>query len=108
VLQQNDGSRFDQRLVRRFSQLMGVYPAGTLVRLDDGALAVVLRVHAPEPSRPMVRVITGPDGSRLSAPRDVALWVESSSDNPPPRILTPVDPADAGIDPLPYLDEAAA
>ena len=108
VLQQNDGSRFDQRLVRRFSQLMGIYPAGNLVRLDDGTLAVVLRVHAPEPSRPMVRVITGPDGSRLSAPRDVALWEENSPGGPPPRILTPVDPADAGIDPLPYLDDAAA
>jgi len=108
VLQQNDGSRFDRRLVRRFSQLMGIYPAGNLVRLDDGSLAVVLRVHAPEPSMPMVRVITGPDGSRLTPPRDVALWVENALDGPPPRIVSPVDPADAGVDPLPYLDDAAA
>ena len=68
VLQQNDGKRFDQRLVRRFSQLMGIYPAGNLVRLDTGALAVVLRIHAPDPSRPVVRVIVGPDGRRLATP----------------------------------------
>jgi putative nucleotidyltransferase with HDIG domain len=108
VLKQNDGSRFDQRLVRRFSQLLGIYPAGNLVRLDDGALAVVLRVHAPDPSTPLVRVIVGPDGQRLAKPYDVALWVPPRPDGPPPRIVTPVDPADAGIDPLPYLDEAAA
>jgi hypothetical protein len=108
VLQHNDGSRFDQRLVRRFSQLLGIYPPGNLVRLDDGTLAVVLRVHAPDPARPMVRVIAGPDGTRLPAPHDVALWIDNVPDGPQPRIVTPVDPADAGIDPLPYLDEAAA
>ncbi len=108
VLRQNDGSRFDQRLVRRFSQLLGIYPAGNLVRLDTGEVAVVLRVHAPDPSRPMVRVIAGPDGAKLAAPRDVALWVDDGADGPPPRIVTPVDPSVAGIDPLPYLDDAAA
>jgi putative nucleotidyltransferase with HDIG domain len=108
VLQQNDGTRFDQRLVRRFSQLMGVYPVGNLVRLDTGELAVVLRIHAPDPARPVVRVVVGSDGERLSTPRDVALWADDSPDGPPPRIVTPVDPADAGLDPLPYLDEAAA
>ena len=108
VLRQNDGSRFDQRLVRRFSQLLGIYPVGNLVRLDDGSLAVVLRVHAPEPSKPMVRVVVAPDGTRLAAPRDVALWVDTTPEGPPPRIVTPIDPADAGIDPLTFLDEAAA
>ena len=35
VLQRNDGSQFDQHLVRRFAQLVGIYPVGNLVRLDD-------------------------------------------------------------------------
>ncbi len=108
VLQQNDRKRFDQRLVRRFSQLMGVYPAGNLVRLDSGALAVVMRVHAPDPSRPVVRVVVDPDGRRLAAPYDVALWSGEGGGGPPPRIVTPVDPEEAGIDPLPYLDDEAA
>ena len=108
VLGQNDGSRFDRRLVRRFSQLLGIYPTGNLVRLADGALAVVLRVHALDPGRPMVRVITGPDGTLLTAPRDVPLWVDDGPDGPPPRIVTPVDPVEAGIDPLSYLGDAAA
>ena len=37
VLQRNDGMQFDQHLVRRFSQLMGIYPPGNMVRLDTGA-----------------------------------------------------------------------
>ncbi|MEI6669298.1 MAG: HD domain-containing phosphohydrolase [Acidobacteriota bacterium] len=108
VLRQNDGTRFDQHLVRRFSQLLGIYPPGNVVRLDTGALAVVLRTHAPDPSRPAVRVVVGPDGQRLDKPIDLALWMDDSTIGPPPRIVTPVDPNDFDIDPLTFLDEAAA
>jgi len=108
VLKQNDGSRFDQRLVRRFSQLMGIYPVGNLVLLDTGELAVVVRIHAPDPSRPAVRVVADPDAKPLPRPYDLALWIDDGPDGPPPRIVRPVDPRDAGIDPLPYLDETAA
>jgi len=108
VLQQNDLRRFDQRLVRRFSQLMGIYPVGNLVRLDDGSLAVVIRVHAPDPSRPAVRVVVDPAGQRLSEPYDLALWTKDARTGRQPRIVVPVDPDEAGIDPLTYLDGAAA
>src|SRR4029077_3775768 len=43
VLQRNDGKQFDQYLVRRFAQLVGIYPAGNLVRLDTGEIAVVIK-----------------------------------------------------------------
>ena len=39
VLKRNDGLQFDQNLVRRFVQLVGIYPAGNLVR--QGAAAPV-------------------------------------------------------------------
>jgi len=107
VLQQNDGTRFDQHLVRRFSQLLGIYPPGNVVRLDTGALAVVLRTHAPDPSRPAVRVVIDAEGHRLDTPVDLALWMDDSSIGPPPRIVTPVDPKEIGIDPLTFLDEVA-
>jgi putative nucleotidyltransferase with HDIG domain len=108
VLQQNDGSRFDQHLVRRFSQLLGIYPPGNVVRLDTGMLAVVLRTHAPDPARPAVRVVVDAEGHRLVKPFDLALWMEDATIGPPPRIVTPVDPKDVGIDPLMVLDNAAA
>lgn len=108
VLQQNDGTRFDQHLVRRFSQMMGIYPPGNLVRLDTGALAVVIQAHAPDPARPMVRIVTEPDGRQIAAPVDLALWDDAAPSGPPPRIVSPVNPAGTGIDPLAVLDAAAA
>ncbi len=57
VLKRNDGTQFDQHLVRRFVQLLGIYPPGNLVKLSSGEVAVVLKVHAPDPYRPRVRVL---------------------------------------------------
>ena len=47
VLQRNDGKQFDQHLVRRFVQLVGIYPVGNLVRLDTGEIAVVMKPMRP-------------------------------------------------------------
>jgi putative nucleotidyltransferase with HDIG domain len=103
VLRRNDGRQFDQHLVRRFIQLLGIYPPGSLVRLDSGALAVVLQIHAPDPYRPRVRVITSPTGERLPTPHDLSLWESVPDTEGPIAVLSPVNPAEFGVDPLTYL-----
>jgi putative nucleotidyltransferase with HDIG domain len=98
VLQRNDGTQFDRHLVRRFVQLVGIYPAGNMVRLYNGEIAVVIKTHAPDPYRPRVRILMGADENPLATPRDVNLWeMEGEQDN---AIQAPLDPADYGIDPL--------
>jgi putative nucleotidyltransferase with HDIG domain len=99
VLKRNNNEQFDRHLVRRFAQLVGIYPVGNLVRLDNGEVAVVMKVYAPDPHRPQVRVLFDRDGSRLALTRDLNLW-ESTDEHPLPAIATPVDPADYRIDPL--------
>jgi putative nucleotidyltransferase with HDIG domain len=105
VLKRNDGSQFDQHLVRRFVQLLGIYPPGNLVRLNTGEIAVVLRVHAPDPFRPRVRILFDAAGQRLDLPADRNLW-DTSGGNPDERasVAAPVDAADYNIDPLQFLD----
>jgi putative nucleotidyltransferase with HDIG domain len=101
VLQNNDGKQFDQNLVRRFVQLVGIYPVGNLVRLDTGEVAVVLKAHAPDPYRPRVRLLFDADRRPLRAPQDLDLWY--SEDRETRSIQAPVDPAEYGIDPLIHL-----
>jgi putative nucleotidyltransferase with HDIG domain len=101
VLQRNDGKQFDQNLVRRFVQLVGIYPAGNLVLLDSKEVAVVLKPHAPDPYRPQVRVLIDRDGQSIAAPRDLNLWELPKGESR--SILKPLDPADYGIDPLTHL-----
>jgi len=99
VLKRSDGKQFDQHLVRRFAQLIGIYPVGNLVKLDTGEVAVVLRVYAPDPMRPQVRVLFDRDGKRLALAYDVNLW-EPNEAGESVSIVTPVDPADYQLDPL--------
>ena len=99
VLRRNDGQQFDQHLVRRFSQLLGIYPAGNVVKLDTGETAVVVKVYAPDPYRPQVRIVMDGEGRRLERPYDVNLW-EPQSDGRISAIQKPLDPVEVGIDPL--------
>jgi putative nucleotidyltransferase with HDIG domain len=101
VMSRNDGAQFDQHLVRRFVQLVGIYPPGNLVRLNTGEIAVVVQVHAPDPHRPRVRVLTTADGTRLEVPQDRSLFETSGPDAQ--SIVSPLDPAAHGIDPLSFL-----
>ncbi len=101
VLQRNDGTQFDQNLVRRFAQLVGIYPAGNLVRLSTGEIAVVLKTYAPDPYRPRVRVLRGTDGTDLARPYEVNLW--EVEEGRAVSVQAPLDPAVYGIDPLTHL-----
>ena len=103
VMKRSDGQQFDQHLVRRFTQLLGIYPPGNLVRLDSGALAVVLAVHAPDPYKPRVRVIVAPNGKRLTSPYELSLWEVPADGLGPKSVTAPLDPTAYDIDPLTYL-----
>ena len=100
VLQRNDGKQFDRHLVRRFVQLVGIYPVGNLVRLDTGDVAVVVNAYAPDPYRPRVRVLLDNTGARARQ-RELNLWETVEGDAR--TIEAPLDPSSYDIDPLTYL-----
>ncbi|MEO6213910.1 MAG: HD-GYP domain-containing protein [Vicinamibacterales bacterium] len=102
VLKRDDGSQFDQHLVRRFVQLLGIYPPGTLVKLSTGEIAVVLQVHAPDPYRPRVRVLFDAGGTRVDVPEDRNLF--DTIGDAQHSVTGPLDPDLYGIDPLSFLE----
>jgi hypothetical protein len=70
MLEMRDNPRrgMDPVIVKAFINLTGIYPVGTLVVLDTFELGVV---HAANPvqemlSRPIIRVISDPNGNLLS------------------------------------------
>jgi putative nucleotidyltransferase with HDIG domain len=106
VLKRNEGSQLDPNLVRRFVQILGIYPPGNLVKLSTGEIAVVLHVHAPDPHRPRVRVLFDHAGTRLDLPFERNLW-EPQRDRDEAElasVVAPVEPADYQIDPLNFLE----
>ena len=103
VLQDADNHGFEPRLVRRFSQLIGVYPVGNLVRLNTGELAVVSATHAPDPHHPQIRIVFDAHGEPITDPITVNLWETGDDSAVLPEIVGPADPASLGIDPLTLL-----
>jgi len=103
VLQDADNHGFEPRLVRRFAQLIGVYPIGNLVRLDTGEIAIVTQTHAPDPHRPQVRVVMDATGARIADGPAINLWETFEDGYVPPDIVGPADPAEVGLDPLTLL-----
>jgi putative nucleotidyltransferase with HDIG domain len=103
VMKRNDGQQFDQHLVRRFTQLLGIYPPGNLVKLDSGQIAVVLQVHAPDPYKPKVKVVSTTFGDWLDTPFELNLWEVNPESNLAKSVAASLDPAQYGIDPLTFL-----
>jgi hypothetical protein len=103
VMKRNDGKQFDQNLVRRFVQLIGIYPPGTVVRLSTNEIAIVLQVHAPDPHRPRVRILRDSQGRRVPSEPTRHLWKTLEGAEDDVHVTTPLHAADYGVDPLEYL-----
>jgi putative nucleotidyltransferase with HDIG domain len=100
VLERAKGQEFETNLVRRFVQLMGLYPVGSLVRLNSGACAIVLRTYPPDPYRPRVRVVYAADGHRLDVPYDVNLWEVEPAANRSSAVTGAANAPEPDFDPL--------
>jgi hypothetical protein len=103
VLRQDDGIHFEKHLVRRFVQLLGIYPPGTLVKLSTDEIAVVMKVHAPDPHRPRVKILMAADGRRHDVPFERNLWENHGAQGTLRGVVSPVDPSTYNIDPLTFL-----
>ena len=103
VLRDENAHHFDQHLVRRFVQLLGIYPPGNLVKLNTGVMAVVLRANPGDPYRPRVRIILDKTGRLVEFPYDLSLWEVPPAADRASTVVAPMDAAEFGIDPLTYM-----
>ncbi len=71
VIAKNAGTAFDPELVRMFTQMMGIYPPRSVVRLSTGEIAIVVMPNSDIVS-PCVRIITDSDGAFVT-PHDLDL-----------------------------------
>jgi putative nucleotidyltransferase with HDIG domain len=97
-----DGARFDPHLVRRLTDLLGVYPPSTLVRLTNGEIGVVV---SDDSSATTVKVILTPEGVRVEGGqhRRVRTRAGGERDAESIGVASTLDPDVYGIDPLESL-----
>ncbi|NUR55038.1 MAG: HD-GYP domain-containing protein, partial [Acidobacteria bacterium] len=68
IMTQKDSPAFNTKLLRRFINLIGLFPVGTLVRMNTEAIGVVTHEHPSDPFRPQVKIIADRDAAPVEAP----------------------------------------
>ncbi|MBI2833760.1 MAG: HD-GYP domain-containing protein [Acidobacteria bacterium] len=105
IMQQQTSPAFNQKLLRRFVNLIGLFPIGTLVRLSTHEVAVVVREHPLDPFRPQVKIVLDRGGDPLENPVLVNTWDRDDRGEHPYAVLEAVDPDTVTIDPLAFLQD---
>jgi HD-GYP domain-containing protein (c-di-GMP phosphodiesterase class II) len=61
----DNSRRFDPTVIMAFTKIMGIYPIGSIVRLNDGSVARVISVHIDAPMRPVIQMVMDVTGKVL-------------------------------------------
>jgi len=102
IMGEQGNPAFNQTLLKRFVNLMGLFPVGNLVRLSTDELAVVTAEHPSDPFRPQVKIIADAMGTMLEDSMLVNTWDRVGGEHAR-AVVEAVDPEPLGIDPLKYL-----
>ena len=97
VLTKGAGTLYDPDFVSSFVSMMGIYPAGSLLRLEDGQVVMVTQNREGE-ALPEVVLVAAPDGTLIARPEPYLLGGHS--------IVDQLAPEAVGVDPASLLEVA--
>jgi hypothetical protein len=97
ILLAGAGRGYDPRVVRTFVRLLGLFPVGSLVRLTDKSIGVVVRNHDRLLSRPQVRIMLDDKGDPCD-PFEVDLSQRGSEGSFLWNVERSMDPSEVGLD----------
>jgi putative nucleotidyltransferase with HDIG domain len=103
IMAKKDDPAFNQKLLRRFINLIGMYPIGSLVRLNTEEIGVVTHEHPTDPFRPQVKIVRDRDGGEPEESMLVNTWEPDGRGDFTWAVVEAVDPDAVDIDPLKYL-----
>ncbi len=99
VLMQGRGKAYDPAVTKALVAMLGIYPMGAVVVLDDGSTAVVYRVNNDDLLHPRIKVLSDAEGRWLETPEVLDLrWVDPATGAPVRSIAECVPAVDAGVD----------
>lgn len=78
---------FDSELVNRFFEVMGVWPLGTIVQLNDERIGYVKKINKNEKFRPVIKIVS---------PKNESGILDLSKENQEIKILKSLDPFEEG------------
>ena len=61
----DNARRFDPTVISAFSKIMGIYPIGSILQLNNNSVARVIRINTEAPLRPVIQMLTDDKGKSL-------------------------------------------
>ncbi|MRR13261.1 HD-GYP domain-containing protein, partial [bacterium] len=99
VLMQGRNKAYDPSVTKALVAMLGIYPMGAVVTLDDKSTAIVFRVNRDDLLRPRVKRVIDSEGRWLQKPETVDLRLINPETGTFDRTIDECIPAaDAGID----------
>jgi HD-GYP domain-containing protein (c-di-GMP phosphodiesterase class II) len=77
---------YQSDIIEQFLQCLSVYPTGSLVELNTGAVAIVMAQNQARRLRPRVMVLTGPDKKLKEHFEEVDLFMHALSEDSLPHL----------------------
>jgi len=59
----DNARRFDPAVIIAFTKIMGIYPIGSIVRLNNDSIARVVKIHPDAPIRPVIQLLMDENGN---------------------------------------------
>lgn len=97
------GTVFNPVLVKAFINMIGIFPSGTLLKLDTGEVGVVMH-QTRDLMRPRVLLLSRFDGSEKSDPEAEVSLLETEGGSYKRSIAGTIDPDKIHVDLKQYLD----
>ena len=73
IILQDAPHKYDLELVKKFIKCIGVYPVGSLVRLTNEKIAMVIKQHPVHSTKPLVKVFYSVRGNHYLKPTELDL-----------------------------------
>ena len=104
VMQRLKGKGLHPEYVDAFIKMLGVYPVGSVVRLNTNEIAIVFANKPDAPDTPVVKIIMDPHGNYLTEPELIDLTqADSQLHGVQRRIISTIDPALRNINVAKFL-----
>jgi len=103
ILLQDSPDKYDAELVKKFIKCIGIFPVGSLVKLNNEKIAMVIRQHPVHATKPVVKVFYSVRGSHYVKPSELDL-----QKSPTVKIEKAVTASEYKLDFNKYFSEAIA
>jgi len=87
----DNARRFDPTVTIAFTKIIGIYPIGSIVKLNDNSIARVTKVHTHAPLRPVIQLLMDEKGDPIGSGKVITIDLLSEKTHFIKNAIDPVE-----------------